>query len=104
MTACERCGHAEAVKYAVCLVNIDEDSYEEGSHVADVETWLCSECESAVGDWLLTCNHSAVDKEDTEQRLEAWKRTPLGREAFARVIRKSIETAFRAGADWRPDQ
>lgn len=32
---------------------VDEESFEEGSHVADVDIRLCSECEEKVGDSLL---------------------------------------------------
>jgi hypothetical protein len=87
------------------LVDVDEESIEEGSHVADVELRLCSECESVVADQLLTFRGEppAAGRADTELRLETWKRTPAGRSHFAQVTRRSVEAAFRAGADWIVD-
>ena len=50
---CERCGHEEALKFSLCLVNVDADAFEEGCHTADVDIVLCSDCEEVVADELL---------------------------------------------------
>lgn len=63
---CKRCGHAETQRFAICLVNIDEDSIDEGEHAADVELWLCSDCEEHVADALLPFREYIGTKAGTE--------------------------------------
>lgn len=72
-TCCDRCGHPDALKFAICLVNVDEESFEEGSHVADVDARFCSECEEAVADLLLVFKRRVLPAE----RIEL---TPAGRD------------------------
>ena len=60
---CDRCCRTGTIKYVLGLINIDETSVCEGEHFADVEIWLCPQCEEDVAKLLPKIRQMIIRKE-----------------------------------------